>query len=112
MPSTVSLYEANELEPCRNVIAACEGEFAFAERINENLVLAQNCSICAKKGAAGVKGKQAELLLGLLQKAPCGAVVHLNGFEPSAPDVGGLCSIQLSYRCMSRAEMPPVFLCF
>ena len=28
-----------------------------------------------------------------------GVLVHPNGFEPSAPSVGGSCSIQLSYGC-------------
>lgn len=31
-------------------------------------------------------------------------LVHLNGFEPSAPSVGGSCSIQLSYRCKLSAD--------
>ena len=27
-------------------------------------------------------------------------LAHRTGFEPAAPSVGGLCSIQLSYRCI------------
>ncbi len=32
-------------------------------------------------------------------------LAHRTGFEPATPSVGGLCSIQLSYRCIPRRKL-------
>ena len=70
-PSTLRRIGSKSLKHRTREEGAGEGEFAFTECRNFYLILAQNCSICAKEEPQAQKAYKADMSA-LLQNKPCG----------------------------------------